>query len=186
MDAIRTVSLRQDPLWVRLSSYSIGTDDAVLSFAARLARENGWTLAHAGRVIAEYKRFCYLAVRAGHVVTPSDPVDQAWHLHLTYSRDYWERFCPDILGTALHHSPTAGGSAEGERHYEQYAGTLKSYQRIFGEAAPADLWPSARRLLLSDPKARRFHPRDGLFISWSRLAVLALIAAVACACVFLP
>ena len=31
----------------------------------------------ARRVIREYKRFTFLAMEAGHPVTPSDPVDQA-------------------------------------------------------------------------------------------------------------
>ena len=181
MDANRPVPLAQDPLWVRLSNYLIGPPDAALSFARRLARENGWRPAHAERVVLEYKRFCYLAVRAGHPVTPSDAVDQAWHLHLTYSRDYWERFCPEVLETALHHGPTAGGTAEGARYYEQYAETLKSYERLFGEAPPANLWPDARRRFFSDPRARRVHPRDGLFLSWSQIAVAALLTAIACA-----
>jgi hypothetical protein len=185
MDAIRTVPPDQDPLWVRLSCYSIGPEDAALSFAARLARENGWSLARAGRVIGEYRRFCYLALRAGHPVTPSDAVDQAWHLHLTYSRDYWERFCPEVLGMALHHGPTAGGRAEAARFYEQYAETLKSYEILFGEGPPADLWPDARRRFHFDPRARRVRPRDGLFLSWSRIAVTALVAAIACAVLFL-
>ena len=179
-------SYRQDPLWAALSPYSIGPDEAALSFAQRLARENGWRLAAAERVIGEYKRFCYLAMRAGHPVTPSDAVDQAWHLHLTYSRDYWERFCPEVLGMRLHHGPTAGGAAEGARYYDQYAGTLRSYERLFGEEAPADLWPDARRRFFSDPKARRVHPRDGLFLTWPRAALVALLlAAVVCASVFL-
>jgi hypothetical protein len=185
MDAIRTIPVGQDPLWVALLSYAIGPEDAALSFAARLAQENGWSRARAERVIGEYKRFCYLAVRAGHPVTPSDAVDQAWHLHLTYSRDYWERFCP-LLGIALHHGPTAGGAAEGERYYEQYAGTLKSYERVFGEEAPADLWPDARRRFRSDPRARRVHPRDGLFLTWPQAALgAALLAVIVCASVFL-
>ena len=71
---------------------------AALTFADRLARENGWSAAKAARVVDEYRRFCFLAATAGHEVTPSDAVDQAWHLHLTYSRDYWERFCPEVLG----------------------------------------------------------------------------------------
>ncbi|HTU12959.1 MAG TPA: hypothetical protein VMG08_18865 [Allosphingosinicella sp.] len=186
MDAIRTIPVTDDPLWVRLSYYAIGPEDAALSFAARLARENGWTRAAAERVIGEYKRFCYLAVRAGHPVTPSDAVDQAWHLHLTYSRDYWERFCPEILGAPLHHGPTAGGGAEAALYYEQYALTLQSYARLFGEDAPADLWPDARRRFRADPKARRVHPRDGLFLAWPRAALLgALLAGLVCASVFL-
>ncbi len=97
-------------LWHRIAAHSIGPDDAALTFAARLARENRWSLAHAEAVIGEYKRFCYLAMTAGHEVTPSDAVDQAWHLHLTYTRDYWQTFCPEVLGGDLHHGPTKGGA----------------------------------------------------------------------------
>ena len=86
------------------------------------------------------KRFCFLAATVDHQVTPSDAIDQAWHLHLTYSRDYWERFCPAVLGRPLHHGPTAGGSAEQHRYFEQYAATLKSYEQAFGAPPPADLW----------------------------------------------
>ncbi len=179
-------SLAQDPRWVALSCYHIGPDDAALPFAARLARENCWTAAHAARVIDEYKRFVWLACRTGHQVTPSDAVDQAWHLHLTYTRDYWERFCPEILGRALHHGPTAGGRDEGARFHEQYAQTLKAYEAAFGEAAPADIWPSAQRRLIHDPRARRVHPRDGLFLRWRTVATLALFgSAVALAILWL-
>jgi len=166
------------PLWVALQNYCIGPADAALSFEARLARENGWTRDHTARVIEEYRRFMFLAITAGHPVTPSDAVDQVWHLHLTYSRDYWERFCPDVLGRALHHGPTAGGSAEGARFHEQYAATLKSYEAVFGEPAPADLWPSAARRLIDDPRARRVHPRDGIVFKKSVLAMLLLATAL--------
>jgi hypothetical protein len=169
-----------DPLWHSLSCYSVGPADAALPFAARLARENGWSDLHAARVIDEYRRFCFLAATADHEVTPSDAVDQAWHLHLTYTRDYWERFCP-LLGRPLHHGPTAGGAAEHARFYLQYAETLRSYERAFGPA-PADIWPGARRRLLDDPKARRVHPREALVIPyrWIRPALaLTVIAAAA-------
>ena len=132
--ANRLLETGPEQLWARISSYSIGPPDAALSFRDRLARENGWTRARADRVIAEYKRFAFLAMTAGHEVTPSDAVDQAWHLHLTYSRDYWERFCPDILGAPLHHGPTRGGAEEQHRFHEQYAETLRSYEAAFGLA----------------------------------------------------
>src|SRR5262245_11583978 len=108
----RPASYFGHPIWVALSNYFIGPERAELSFAARLARENGWNAVFTERVITEYKRFCFLAATAGHEVTPSDAVDQAWHLHLTYTRDYWQRFCPDVLGGPLHHGPTSGGDNE--------------------------------------------------------------------------
>ena len=32
--------------------------------------------------IEEYRKFVFLALVAGHQITPSDQVDQVWHLHL--------------------------------------------------------------------------------------------------------
>ena len=148
-----------------------------LPYTRRLARENGWTDAHAERVIEEYKRFCFLAVAAGFEVTPSDPVDQAWHLHLTYSRDYWDNFCPEVLGCKLHHGPTKGGAEERGRHFEQYAATLKAYETAFGAPPPADIWPAASDLLSDAARARRVHPRDGMVVP-RRLAHGLLGAAV--------
>jgi len=144
-----------DTLWQRIADHRIGPADASLSFTARLARENRWTPAHAERVIAEYKRFCYLAMTAGHEVTPSDAVDQAWHLHLTYSRDYWQVFCRSVLGRELHHGPTEGGPAERDRFYHQYAATLAAYETAFGHAPPAHIWPGAHRRFAVDPRGVR-------------------------------
>lgn len=173
-----TADIPDHPIWSALSHYTIGPHDAALPFAERLARENGWTRGQAERVIEEYKRFCFLAVTAGHPVTPSDQVDQAWHLHLTYSRDYWERFCPEILGRPLHHGPTAGGSDEQHRFFHQYAETLRSYARVFG-SPPADLWPDAARRLGEDHKARRVHPRDAIILPRNAVRIALLLLAIA-------
>jgi len=160
------------PVWLRLQGYEPGPLSATLPFTWRLARENGWSPARATRVVEEYRRFCFLAVTAGHPVTPSDAVDQAWHLHLLYTRDYWERFCPDILGRPLHHGPTTGGPVEQHRFFEQYADTLLAYEQAFGTAPPADLWPNAHRRLVQDSGARRVHPRDALVVPWRWAAML--------------
>ncbi len=165
------------PLWLALSAYEVGPADAAFTFPARLARENGWSAAHAARVFDEYRRFLFLAMTAGHEVTPSDAVDQAWHLHLTYTRDYWERLCPDVLGAPLHHGPTKGGKAEGERYFEQYAQTLRAYEAAFGPA-PADIWPDARRRLQIDPQARRVNQRDALIVPRRLVWAAALMALV--------
>jgi uncharacterized protein (TIGR04222 family) len=128
----------------KIESFDIdGPGSPELPFADRLARENGWSRAFADRVIAEYRRFVYLAMTAGHPATPSEVVDRAWHLHLTYTRSYWDRFCREVLGQPLHHDPTRGGPAEAERHRRQYEQTLESYRRIFGEEPPDDVWPPA-------------------------------------------
>jgi hypothetical protein len=161
-----------DPLWHRIANHVIGPPDASLTFAARLARENRWSLAQAEAVIVEYKRFCYLAMMAGHEVTPSDAVDQAWHLHLTYSRDYWEVFCPEVLAADLHHGPTKGGSAERHRFYHQYSATLAAYESAFGAPPPTDIWPAADKRFGVDPYGVRVN-LSGVIVLKRRVALAA-------------
>lgn len=79
---------------------------------------------------------------AGHPVSPSEPVDHAWHLHLIYTKSYWQDMCRDVLGRDLHHSPTTGTPADGEKFADWYERTLVSYCRIFGEEPPRDIWPA--------------------------------------------
>ncbi|MGI4871400.1 MAG: TIGR04222 domain-containing membrane protein [Janthinobacterium lividum] len=129
-------------LWAKLEVLDLD-GAAQLSFSRRLARDNGWPPAFAERVVLEYKRFVYLAATCGHPVTPSDEVDQAWHLHLVYTRSYWDELCGQVLGFALHHGPTKGGAAEGQKFEDWYERTRQSYRAAFGTAPPADIWPPA-------------------------------------------
>lgn len=96
-------------LWKRLEQFSLDDATASFSFTSRLAKENNWRLAYADRVATEYKRFMLLAVICDHTVSPSDQVDQAWHLHMIYTRSYWDELCGGILGRPIHHGPTKGG-----------------------------------------------------------------------------
>lgn len=127
----------------RILSFSFDHGDEELTFAARLARENGWTSSYTDRVLVEYKRFVFLAMVADHPVTPSDQVDQAWHLHLTYTRSYWDQLCGEVLGRPLHHGPTQGGEKEATKYADWYAKTRKRYEAVFGEAPPANIWPDS-------------------------------------------
>jgi hypothetical protein len=129
----------------KLNHMRIEPEGAAMTFVERLANENGWLPDFAERVFFEYRRFLLLAVTAGHPVTPSDEVDQAWHLHLTYSRHYWEILCGQILERPLHHGPTLGGTQEDNRYLEQYERTIAAYTRAFGHAPPADFWPTAKQ-----------------------------------------
>lgn len=117
-------------LYQRIERFSLDDVDAKLFFSKRLARDNNWTIEYAQRVIDEYKKFAFLAIVAGHPVTPSEQVDQVWHLHLVYTRSYWEDFCPLVLQTPLHHNPTKGGQQEGYKLNDWYGKTLASYERF--------------------------------------------------------
>jgi uncharacterized protein (TIGR04222 family) len=145
-------------LWAKLEALDLD-GGAALSFSKRLARDNGWTADFARRVVLEYKRFVYLAATCGHPVTPSDEVDQAWHLHLVYTRSYWDELCGQVLGFPLHHGPTKGGAAEGHKFQDWYARTLQSYTVAFGTLPPADIWPEAAVRFGDAPHFRRVNLR---------------------------
>lgn len=132
----------QQALCDRLENFKLDQADAELSFSKRLVQDNNWSLNFAEQAIDEYKKFMFLALAASHPVTPSDAVDQVWHLHLSYSRSYWENFCPNVLLKSLHHEPTKGGESEAEKYNNWYNQTLESYTKFFGEP-PDHIWPDS-------------------------------------------
>jgi hypothetical protein len=126
----------------KLESFQIDVEGDVLPLSARLCRENQWKQDYAERCLTEYKRFLYLVIRSNQELTPSDQVDQVWHLHLLYTQSYWTDLCQNTLGCQLHHLPTKGGGQELARFRAQYQATLDSYREVFGTQPPADIWPS--------------------------------------------
>lgn len=139
-------------LWNRLAAMTVTPPDAALSFTDRLAKEQGWQPAFTDRVMREYRRFLFLAATGPTPVSPSLAVDAAWHLHLTYTRHYWDELCGRILGKPLHHDPTEGGAAEDGRHERQYDATIAAYRAAFGEAPPVDIWPRPEERPASKPR----------------------------------
>jgi hypothetical protein len=134
-----------DKLMRALTTMRIEPADARFTFQDRLAQENGWSSSFVQRVIIEYHRFLFMAATANQPVTPSDEIDQAWHLHLTYSRHYWDVLCKKILCKPLHHGPTEGGMQEDMRYANQYTDTLQLYEACFGEPPPDDIWPAIEK-----------------------------------------
>jgi hypothetical protein len=126
---------------MKLASFQINEQDQLLTFERKLARENGWTPEFALRVVEEYRKFLFLCSSAGHPCSPSQQVDEAWHLHLTYTRSYWERLCGEVLPAPLHHEPTKGGAKESAKFDDWYERTLESYRRFFDSEPPLDIWP---------------------------------------------
>lgn len=147
----------QHALWTRLNAYQLDAVDATLPFSKRLARENNWTLPYAQRVITEYKRFVFLALTSNHPVTPSDEIDQVWHLHLIYTEAYWEDFCKNVIRMPFHHHPTKGGAAEGDKFRKWYAKTKQTYAETFGEEPPSDIWKNEQERFTLAPHYKRIN-----------------------------
>ena len=169
------MNIQELTTWNRLLALDFDAADA----SCRSRR--GWRARTTGRgasparAIEEYRKFCFLAVHAGHPVTPSDEVDQVWHLHLLYSRHYWEALCRDTLETPLHHGPTQGGAAEDRKFHDWYDATLASYRRYFGEP-PRDCWPAAGERFDAHHDFTRIDRRDVITLDRALLRRGALAA----------
>ncbi len=142
-------------LWSKLADLPLDRlaeePSASYGFAQRLRDDKGWDYGTTVRVIAEYRRFIYLATLGP--VCPSEAVDAAWHLHLTYTRAYWTGLCERTLGQPLNHTPSARAS-ETEAFKGVYEDTLNRYRKSFGAEPPKDIWPSvARRFATQDRRA---------------------------------
>jgi hypothetical protein len=132
--------VKDENLWKRIQSFSLDVPNVEFPFSKKLAKEENWTENFTKKAIEEYKKFVYLCCILPNGASPSEIVDKVWHMHLIYTQNYWEEFCPNILGQKLHHQPSNGGSTEKVKHQSWFHETLQQYEEIFGEKAPEDIW----------------------------------------------
>lgn len=130
-------------LWTKINDFQLDVPGDEFTFSARVARENGWSKKYTQRVIQEYKKFIYLCCFSEQGVTPSDPVDQVWHLHLTCTKSYWIDFCQNTLGKEIHHNPTKGGVKEARKFSNYYEHLKEIYRYHFENDPPLDIWQPA-------------------------------------------
>ncbi|MHB1278692.1 MAG: glycine-rich domain-containing protein [Bacteroidia bacterium] len=155
-------------LWGKIKDFELDEPTSSLTFTNRLARENGWTIEYSIRAVHEYKKFIFMLCIADHSLTPSDQVDQVWHLHLLYTQSYWVDFCNNTIGKQIHHGPTKGGKAEGEKYNDLYDKTLLLYKALFERNAPADIWPP-KEIRFGDVHFQRVNLDRNWIIKKSRL-----------------
>jgi len=167
-------NLTNAELYQAILAYQIDEPNVALPFQKRLARENGWTIDFSHHAIEEYKKFIYLCIAAGHPCTPSDEVDQVWHLHMLYTSSYFERLCNQILGKTIAHEPTKGGSHESEKFHDWYAKTLESYRNEFGTEPPTDIWPPAEIRFGHGPQYQRIDVNENIVIPKKRVRQISL------------
>jgi len=162
----------------RLLNYHIGPEDIELTFNQRLAHENGWSHGYADYVVEEYKRFAYLCTHSNQVCTPSKDVDQAWHLHLTYTTDYWNKFCPKLLGKELHHGPTIGGMEDEMKYRQHYIETLQLYESVFGRKPPSNIWKDVDTRFSHDSNTQWVDLASNIVITKNSLMLKIIAAAI--------
>lgn len=130
-----------DSLWRELSRFQVGSSQEHGAFIARLAREQGWSIPDATQAFIEYLRFIYLAATSPVERTPSQKVDEVWHLHLTYPESYERDLCQGVLRRSLPHEVGERGREARLRYRQQYENTIAAYRVAFKGAPPADFWP---------------------------------------------
>lgn len=136
------MTTEENYLWSKIVSFNLDDNASSFKFSERLARENGWTIGYSTKVIEEYKKFIFLCCVTKTGVTPSDQVDQVWHLHLTYTKSYWVELCKNVLQKDIHHNPTKGGEKEGAKFDDFYTDTINLYKEKFKSEPPSTIWPN--------------------------------------------
>lgn len=130
----------QKALWERINTFPLDEQGAALPFSRKLASEQGWDRDFTQQAIAEYRKFIFLCCISPHGASPSEVIDEVWHLHLLYTQNYWEEFCGKVLERSLHHHPSQGGAAEHARHQQWHTETLMLYLETFGTPPPRAYW----------------------------------------------
>ncbi|WP_407497231.1 glycine-rich domain-containing protein [Elizabethkingia anophelis] len=149
--------LKDDTLWDRIHGFSLDAPDAEFPFSKKLAKEENWNADFTKKAIDEYKKFIYLCCILPNGASPSKIVDKVWHMHLIYTWNYWEEFCPVILKRNLHHYPAKEGRGENNKYNEWYVETLKNYKEIFHSEAPEDIWLQKENLFIKKHWWQRLH-----------------------------
>lgn len=128
---------RLDPLWLKLNVMNAQGLQAFAPLMQIMEKQMGSNAETERRVIEEYRKFLFLAMRAGHQVIPPGPVNDVWMAHLQNAQNYWEN-----LGQMITERPAAQGvDAKGFASMaDAWTATLKSYETIFGTKPPMDIW----------------------------------------------
>lgn len=130
--------MKNKQLWDAIDAFELDEPNVPRTFTKRLAEDNNWTHSYAKAVADEYKKFMYLACIME--VTPSKSIDEAWHLHLQYTRSYWKDFCGTVLGKEIHHNPGNGTDSDDTKYKNVYLETLEAYKVEFGVVPPNNVW----------------------------------------------
>ncbi|WP_205509051.1 hypothetical protein [Longitalea arenae] len=141
-------------LWNAIEQFPLDDPHAAVTFSHKLAAKQNWSAFYTERVIAEYRKFLFLCCISPDGASPSQAVDEAWHLHLTYTRSYWIDLCKNTLGKDIHHHPSRGGDDEDHKHRDWYKETLVLYQSIFESPPPDDIWPPPLEIQQHFPEPR--------------------------------
>ena len=133
---------RLDPLWLKLNVMGMQGAQNFAPVMEMMQKQMGMNSEMASRVIEEYRKFLFLAMRAGHQVIPPGAVNDVWMQHMQSAQNFWEQ-----LGQMITTQPLASGfdSKAFSAMADPWAATLASYEKIFGTKPPLDIWGQAAK-----------------------------------------
>jgi len=89
----------------------------------------------------ELKRYLAMCAIYPRITFPMEgPVDELWHVFLTYSVDY-RRFCDGIAGRMIHHWPGDGAPNRRSRRPAGHDTFVRIYKDLFGVLPAPHVWP---------------------------------------------
>jgi len=129
-------SVSKPLLWGNIESTAL-VSSGDQNLIDRVKKKTGWSQIKTEKNVAEYRKFLYLATINDNVV-PAKDVDEVWHEHLLFTRDY-NAFCNNVLGKQIHHEPEVPNKPN--KFKDDYKKTGLSYQKEFGETPEfAGVW----------------------------------------------
>lgn len=150
---------RLDPLWLKLGMMNAQGVQALAPLMQMMQQQMGMQADMASRVIEEYRKFLFLAMRAGHQVVPPGIINDVWMMHMQNVQNYWEQL-GQVIGET---TPTSRAETRAMTGIgDAWTATLESYERIFGTEPPRDIWgrgPAGS----DDPVSRWMHVLRRMF-----------------------
>lgn len=128
---IRVSAVAAKALWQTVENYKLPFGEEYVQYKLK------WQRAYCNLALSEYRRFAFLALISDSEITPSEAIDEVWHLHILHTQDYSQ------FGAAcqhfLHHWP--GMPTNRPQFNKQYEMTREMYRVVFGYDAPQAFWP---------------------------------------------
>lgn len=116
----------QRDLFQRIEAHPFERADHALDFTGRLARDRGWSLDFARGAVAEYRRFCFLAM----LFDIPRHSQRGGRRGLAPAPDLFPRLLGGLVWQGaqqpLHHDPTEGGPSEQGRYRMQCQGGTRA------------------------------------------------------------
>ena len=115
---------------------------------ALLMDRKGITPEDACKMESEYRRYQTLNTLYPQQRFPiSNAVDEMWHAHLLFTRDY-DAMSLATRGSFIHHHPTVNEAERVSLEPAYYNGTLPALEALFGPVDPV-MWPASDQICWS-------------------------------------